>query len=113
NPATLPTDSSVKAQVAATNICGTTTIYVSHIDGGTVCAPTRTFTISAVSGCNNTSTAPAVVYSWKADTSGPTFTALPTGRDLGCNPATLPTDASVKTQVVATADCGTATTYVS
>src|SRR5205814_10579471 len=62
-----------------TDDCGTATIYVSHTDGGTTCAPTRTFKIWAMGGCNNTSTAPAVVYSWKAATTGPTFTALPAG----------------------------------
>ena len=61
NPTNLPTDTSVKTQVTATDNCGTPTVYVSHTDGGTVCAPTRTFTISAVSGCNNTSTAPAAL----------------------------------------------------
>ena len=113
NPTNPPTDMSVKAQVAAIDNCGTPKVYVSHTDGGTVCAPTRTFTISAVGVCNNTSTAPAVVYSWKAATAGPTFTALPAGGDLGCNPTSLPTDASVKAQVAATDSCGTNTIYVS
>src|SRR5206468_2275905 len=77
NPASLPTDASVKAQVSATDDCGTATLYVSHTDGGTTCAPTRTFKIWAVGSCNNTSTAPAVVYSWKAGTNGPQITSTP------------------------------------
>jgi hypothetical protein len=113
NPTTLPTDTSVRAQANATDICGTSTIYVAHTDGGTVCAPTRTFTISAVGTCSTTSTAPTVVYNWKAATTGPTFTALPPGGDLGCNPTTLPTDTSVRAQVNATDSCGPSTLYVS
>ncbi|MGA2138159.1 MAG: HYR domain-containing protein, partial [Verrucomicrobiia bacterium] len=45
------------------------------------------------------------------DTVAPTITFVPAGGDLGCNP-TLPTDASVKSVVTATDNCGTPTINV-
>ena len=105
NPASLPTDASVKALVTASDNCGTPTINVSHVDSGTACAPIRTFTITAADACGNTSTPQTVVYTWTADTTVPTFTSVPTGSSLGCNPASLPTDASVKALVTATDNC--------
>ena len=113
NPLTLPTDASVKALVTATDNCGTPTINVSHVDGGTACAPTRTFTITATDGCLNSSAPTTVIYSWTADTTAPTITSSPTGSNLGCNPTNLPTDVSIKALVTATDNCGTATINVS
>ncbi len=104
NPQTLPTDASVKALVVATDDCSFT-VDVTHVDGGTACAPTRTFTVTAKDGCGNPAEPKTVVYSWKVDTSAPLITSVPAGGDLGCNPQTLPTDASVKALVVATDDC--------
>src|SRR5262249_14361366 len=43
------------------------------------------------------------------DTTKPTITTCPTGSNLGCNPATLPTCESVKALVVASDNCGTPT----
>ena len=104
NPATLPTDASVKALVTATDNCGVPTVNVSHVDTNSGCVVTRTFTVTATDGCGNTSAAQTVVYNWTADTTPPTVT-VPTGSNLGCNPATLPTDASVKALVTATDNC--------
>src|SRR5436309_9984218 len=73
--------------------------------GGTACAPTRTFTITATDGCNNTSDPTTVVYRWNTDTNKTTVVSAPAGGDLGCNPDTLPSDASVKEQVTAHDDC--------
>src|ERR1044071_6099391 len=106
NPGLLPSDDSVKAQVIAGDTCtASPSINVTHVDGGTACAPTRTFTITATDGCNNTSDATTVVYSWKADTTKPTTTSAPAGGDLGCNPGLLPSDDSVKAQVIAGDTC--------
>ena len=85
----------------------------SSLSTGTTCAPTRTFKICAVDSCNNTSAAPAVIYSWKVDTTAPQITTTPGGGDLGCNPATIPDDAAVKGQVQATDACSTPIIYVS
>ncbi len=112
NPANPPTDASVKAQVTATDNCGSATINVTHVDGGTAYAPTRTFTITATDGCGNAATASPVVYTWTADTTAPVISSVPSGGNLGCNPANLPTDASVKAQVTATDNCGSATINV-
>ena len=113
NPASLPTDASVKALVTATDNCGVPTVNVSHVDANNGCAVTRTFTVTATDGCGNTSAAQTVVYTWTADTTPPTITAVPTGGNLGCNPASLPTDASVKALVTATDNCGVPTVNVS
>ena len=113
NPATLPTDASVKALVTATDNCSVPTVTVSHVDANSGCAVTRTFTVTATDGCGNTSAAKTVVYNWTADTTPPTITAVPTGSNLGCNPASLPTDASVKALVTASDNCGVPTVNVS
>ena len=104
NPASLPTDASVKALVTATDNCGVPTVNVSHVDANSGCSVTRTFTVTASDGCGNTSAAQTLVYTWTADTTPPTVT-VPTGSNLGCNPATLPTDVSVKALVTATDNC--------
>ena len=77
NPGNLPTDASVKALLAATDNCGTATITVTHIDSGTDCAKTRTFTITASDVCDNAMTPVTVVYTWKIDTTAPVMTGLP------------------------------------
>ena len=112
NPATLPTDASVKALVTASDNCGVANVTVTHVDSGTACAMTRTFTVTATDACGNASAAQTVVYSWTVDTTAPTVT-VPTGSSLGCNPTTLPTDASVKALVTATGTCSTPTVSVS
>jgi hypothetical protein len=113
NPATLPTDASVKALVTATDNSGSVTVSITHVDGGTACAPTRTFTITATDGCGNASAPQTVVYSWTADTTAPVITSVPAGSNLGCNPTNLPTDASVQALVAATDNCGVPTINVS
>jgi len=112
NPATLPTVASVKALVTATDACSTPTVNVSSVDTTSGCTVTRTFTVTATDACGNASAAQTVVYSWTVDTTPPTVT-VPTGSNLGCNPATLPTVASVKALVTATDSCSTPTVNVS
>ncbi len=112
NPTTLPDDASVKALVTATDNCGTPTVNVAHADVISGCTVTRTFTVTATDACGNAATPRTVIYTWTADTTAPTITSVPTGSNLGCNPATLPTDASVKTLATATDDCGTPTINV-
>jgi hypothetical protein len=111
NPAALPTDASVKAQVTATDNCGgTPTINVSHGDGGTACAPTRTFTVTATDNCSNTSQSKTVVYSWKADTQAPVINAsgTPSNGVLGCNPTAAQIEAALGT-AMASDNCGAPT----
>ncbi len=76
NPATLPTDASIKALVTASSGLGPVTVTVTHVDGGTACAPTRTFTITASDSCN-TSAPTTVVYTWTENTTGPVITYCP------------------------------------
>jgi hypothetical protein len=110
NPA-VPTDDSVKAQVTATDNCGgTPTINVSHADGGTACAPMRTFTVTATDSCSNTSQSKTVIYSWKADTQPPVINAsgTPSSGVLGCNPTAAQIEAALGT-AMATDNCGSPT----
>jgi uncharacterized repeat protein (TIGR01451 family) len=115
NPATgtLPTASSVKALVTATDNCsGTPTINVTSADTISGCVTTRTFTITATDGCGNTSKGQTVTYTWTVDTAGPTLSGVPVGGNLGNNPATLPTVASITALVHATDNCSTPTISV-
>lgn len=108
NPGTLPTDDSIRALVSATDNCDgdlpATSITVTHVDGGTACAPSVTFTITAVDGCGNKGTA-TVSYDWKIDTAPPTIKTVPAGGNLGCNPSDKPTDDSVKAAVTVEDNC--------
>jgi hypothetical protein len=106
NPTNLPTDTSVKAAVAATDNCGTVTVNVSHADVTSGCTVTRTFTVTATDGCGNTSAPQTVIYTWTVDTTPPVVT-VPAGGNLGCNPTNLPTVASVKAGVTAADSCST------
>ncbi|MGO9611324.1 MAG: HYR domain-containing protein [Verrucomicrobiia bacterium] len=67
----------------------------------------RTWTATDASG-NSASCVQSITYT---NTTAPTVT-VPTGSNLGCNPATLPTCASVKAQVTASDTCGTPTINV-
>jgi hypothetical protein len=106
NPANLPTDASISLLVNATDKCGVAILNVSHVDLSTGCSIRRTFTITASDACLNTSAASTVTYSWTADTTGPVISGVPSGGNLGCNPANLPTTASVRSLVSATDNCG-------
>ncbi len=97
NPAILPTCASLKALVSATGNCGsaTTVTITTNADAISGCLVTRTFSIKAVDACGNTATA-STVYTWTANTTAPTLIGVPASTNLGCNPITLPTCASIK-----------------
>ncbi len=97
NPATLPTDASVKAQVTATDSCSSPTVTVSHVDGGTPCAMSRTFTITASDACGNVSAAMTVVYTWKIDITAPVITC-PSSVTIATNLTAKPTNAPPPSQ---------------
>jgi len=71
NPATLPTDDSVKALVKVTNACSVVTNTVTHVDSQSGCQTTRTFTIKSTDACGNIFATRTVVYSWTSDTTPP------------------------------------------
>ncbi len=114
NPSTLPTVSSVKALVTATDTCSTPTINVTSADSGTPCGMCRKFTITVSDLCSNVSAPKYVTYTWRVDTNKPVIVSYPTNAYLGCNPsaAKLPTDASIAAQVVATDNCTVVSTNV-
>jgi hypothetical protein len=112
NPGTLPTDASVSALVSATDTCSAVTTNVTHVDAVTGCVTTRTFTVTATDACGTSATGTAV-YTWTTDVT-PVITGLPAAVvALGCNPGTLPTDASVTALVKATDTCSAVTVTVS
>jgi|GEM_PF-4255216 len=113
NPKTLPTDASIKGLVSASEGCSTATVNVSHVDSGSACGYLRTFNIIVSDACSNVSPAKTVVYTWKVDTTQPVITSIPAGGSLGCNPATLPSDAFVQSLVMATDNCSLISTNVS
>jgi hypothetical protein len=112
NPATLPTDASIKAQVKAADNCTLTNIYVTHSDMTNGCTYYRVFFINATDECGNTSPWTTVTYGWTVDTTAPTITSAPAGGSLGCNPTNLPTDASFKALVKVMDDCTLTNVYV-
>ncbi len=73
------------------------------------CNRSQSFTYSA-SGCNLTTTCTRT-FTWTVDKTPPAMT-VPSGGNLGCNPANPPTDASLKSQVTATDTCSAVTTKV-
>src|SRR6266581_4795750 len=111
NPANPPTDATVASQVSASDTCSAVSTNVSHLDSTNGCVITRTFTVTATDACTN-ATSKNVVYSWTTDTTGPTLN-VPTGSNLGCNPANPPTDATVASQVSASDTCSAVSTNVS
>jgi hypothetical protein len=111
NPETLPDCDSVKAQVTASDACGTYTLHCKMSETQEGCIYTRTFTIKAVDGCGNKSDPCIVRYTYKVDTTKPEITSCPEGGYLGCNPTTLPDCDSVKAQVTASDNCGSYTLH--
>jgi hypothetical protein len=103
NPASKRGDVEVKALVTASDNCGVPTVSVTHVDGGTPCAMTRTFTITATDGCGNTVATPSVVVdTWTDDTTPPVVTC-PGDRVLACGDSTDPGNMGTAT---ATDNCG-------
>jgi hypothetical protein len=105
NPANLPTDASVIIGVSASNACGSAPLSVTNVLTTSGCTVTDSFTISAVDACGNIGSA-TVVYTWTANPTPLAITGAPAGGYLGCNPANLPTDASVISGVSASNTCG-------
>src|SRR5579883_1377121 len=104
NPATIPTcQNPVNTNlINATSCCGRpVTITCSESDSSVNCKNFRILTYNATDGYGNTATASQTI-TWIVDTNLPVITSVPTGTNLGCNPS-LPTDASIKAQVTATA----------
>lgn len=112
NPAAIPTDASVKALVSYAESCSAATVNVTHVDGGSPCAMTRVFLISASDACGNQSLTNAVTYTWTIDTNAPTLTVITGSTNLGCNATSLPTDASLAASVVATDNCAVVSTNI-
>lgn len=76
NPVSPPTCASVTAQVVAKDACATPTLSCMAETTQTGCHVTRTFTIIAFDGCNNS--APCeVTYTWTADNTPPVLSNCP------------------------------------
>lgn len=109
NPANKPTVASITALLTVTDACVTPNLSVTSVDGGTGCAKTRTFTISATDGCNPTT--PVVrVFNWTEDDAAPTInlTAGTSGGSTAitaCNPGESAINAAFGT-ASATDNCG-------
>jgi hypothetical protein len=111
NPTNLPTLGSVTSGMSASNGCGSASFSVSNVLTTNGCYLTNIFTIKATDGCGNAAST-NVVYSWTANTTAPVIHGTPTGGNLGCNPATLPTSSSVANGMSASASCGSASLSV-
>lgn len=113
NPANPPTDASVLALITVTDDCSVASTNITHADTTNGCSVTRTFTITAADDCGNVSPPAKAIYTWTMDKTLPVITGVPAGASLGCNPNTLPSDASVSALVQATDNCGIAKKNVS
>src|SRR5678809_1328976 len=112
NPQSLPSDSSILAQVQVSDNCGVLSTNVSHVDATNGCGATRTFKIVATDNCLNKVTN-TVAYTFTVDAIAPQITTAPSGSDLGCNPQSLPSDSSILAQVQVSDNCGVLSTNVS
>ncbi len=107
NPTNIPDDVTVLGLTTATANSGHVGITVTHVDISTnVCSTNRVFTLTAVDQCLGTVAHAGVVYTWTTDTNPPSFTELPPGGSLGNNPASIPDDATIKSQVHVVDFCG-------
>jgi hypothetical protein len=115
NPTNVPTLASVQNAVTSTNdTCSPATIIVSGgVPKTNACQVTQIFNIVATNACGNTVTA-CVTNTWTANTTAPILCGVPVGKNLGCNPTSVPTLASVQAAVFSTNDtCSPATVMVS
>src|SRR5262249_39386065 len=92
NPATIPTTNSYAVNAADT--CSTPILTRSQVDTVNGCFHTRTLTWVATDACGNSNSCSQFI-DWTVDTTPPVLTVPTTGLDLGCNPQTLPDNASV------------------
>jgi hypothetical protein len=92
---------------SGTNV--TLTILSTTTNG--ICPMVITRTWQATDTCKNSATCSQTVT--VVDTTAPVISTVPVGTNLGCNPANLPTDASVRLLVSATDNCGVPTINVS
>lgn len=113
NPTNIPNAQSVLDNTQATAPSGMVSVEAESVDVTNVCTVTRTFTLTATDDCSGEQAHATVAYSWTNDTNAPLITSVPPGADLGCNPATPPTDATVQAQVVAVDTCSSPTVSVS
>lgn len=109
NPAVIPNDTTISNGVVISDSCSTVTNSVTHVDFPTNCSVTRIFTITAGDACGDTATA-YVTNTWTV--ASLTFSTLPASTNLGCNPASLTTDATISNGVAVADSCSAVTTGV-
>jgi hypothetical protein len=81
NPAVIPTDASILAQVGASDDCAVISTNVTHVDGGNSVQSNRTFTITATDACTNQTTT-NIVYTWTGGLGPPSLNAFLSGRSI-------------------------------
>jgi hypothetical protein len=109
NPGSVPTAIS---GLSASDACGTASITQTNVITTNGCEVTQIFTIVAADNCGNTATT-YVTNTWAANSTPPLLGGVPVGTNLGCNPANVPTVASVQAVVYSTNNtCSPATVHV-
>ncbi|MGP8202136.1 MAG: hypothetical protein ACLQU4_21865, partial [Limisphaerales bacterium] len=109
NPTNLPLSLS---GLSASNACGTAAITQTNVITTNGCEATQIFTIVAADNCGNTATV-YVTNTWTANSTPPLLGGVPVGTNLGCNPSSVPTVASVQAVVYSTNNtCSPATVHV-
>ena len=109
NPASVP---STIPGLSASSACGPAGLSQSSTTTTNGCVVTQIFTIVATDNCGNMATA-YVTNTWTTDRTVLVLSGVPAGANLGCNPSSVPTVASVAAQVFSTNDtCSPATVHV-
>ena len=92
--------------VFASSCCGypVTITCKDNSDSTVDCVTIRYITYTASDAYGNTATCTQKI-TWTTDTSTPTIKGAPASQDLGCNPISVPTVASVKALLTASSSC--------
>jgi len=113
DPADLPTQASLMAQIIATSACGTTVEPQIRAISATGCERSMVHTFIAYDQCGNSVTSCPIVHTWTEDTWGPEIvSAPPSFRDLGCIDTADAVPAASNEVLVARDNCGEPTVTV-
>jgi len=111
NPTNIPTLGSVQGSVSASDTCSPATVIVTCATVTNNCNVTQTFSVVATNACGNKATA-YVTNTWSLDTNAPVLSGVPAGQNLNCNPASIPSAATIKAMVNASDTCSPPTVIV-
>lgn len=105
NPVSLPDITMAESFFSVTDNCPALTINTTESSVTGACTLSKEFYITVTDVCGNMAV-DTITFSWKSDTLAPVIFIPASGLDLGTNPATLPTKATVSQYITLTDICG-------